>query len=69
MPSNQRSKAAQGVNTVQTVQTSLGIQGPKNLPGRGTGRQTLPESLGLGRVGKRTATKIGRNHVRDSMGL
>ena len=69
MPANVSQKAAARVNTVQSVQKSLGIQGPKGLPGSGAGRQTLPESLGLGRTGKRTATKVGRNHLRDSMGL
>ena len=69
MPANVQKKAAMRPNTVQTLQSSLGIQGPKTKSGNGSGRQTIPESLGLGRVGKRTATKIGRNHVRDAMGL
>jgi hypothetical protein len=69
MPANVAKKAAAKPNTVQTVQSSLGIQGPKNLPGSGAGRQTIPESLGLGRTGRRTKTKVGRNHLRDSMGL
>jgi hypothetical protein len=48
----------------------MGIQGPKGLPGRGSGRQTVQESLRVGNSGKgRKAPKIGRNHVRDSMGL
>lgn len=70
MPANVSQKAGAKVNTVQTLQTSLGISGPKNLPGRGAGRQTLPESLAVGNSGsKRKATKIGRNSLRDSMGL
>lgn len=70
MPANVSQKATARVNTVQTLQTSLGVQGPKALPGRGAGRQTLPESLAVGNPGaSRKATKIGRNHVRDSMGL
>jgi hypothetical protein len=69
MPANVSQKAKAKVSTVQSLQSSLGIQGPSALPGRGAGRQTIPESLGLGRTAKRTATKIGRNHLRDSMGL
>lgn len=69
MPANVAKKAAAKVNTVQTVQKSLGIQGPKGLPGGGAGRQTLAESLGTGSKMRRTTTKVGRNHLRDSMGL
>jgi hypothetical protein len=70
MPVNVQKKADARVNTVQTLQRSLGIQGPGKLPGKGACHQTLQESLAVGNSGrKRTATKIGRNHVRDSMGL
>lgn len=70
VPVNVQKKAAARVNTVQTLQKSLGIQGPGKLPGGGAGRQTLQESLCVGNSGKkRTATKVGRNHVRDAMGL
>lgn len=70
MPANVSQKAKAKASTVQTLQTSLGIQTPKTLPGRGAGRQTVQESLAVGNSGhKRTTTKIGRNHLRDSMGL
>ena len=70
MPANVQKKAAAKVNTVQTLQASMGITGPKKLPGGGAGRQTVQESLGVGNSGSgRKATKIGRNHVRDAMGL
>ena len=70
MPANVSQKAAARVNTVQTLQTSLGITGPKNLPGRGAGRQTVQESLCVGNSGRgRKGPKIGKNHVRDAMGL
>lgn len=70
MPRNVSQKAAAKVNTVQTLQSSLGITGPKRVPGGGAGRQTIQESLGVGNAGSgRKAPKIGKNHVRDAMGL
>ena len=69
MPANVSQKAKARVNTVQTLQTSLGITGPKSLPGRGAATQTLVDSLKTGQTMKRKATKIGRNSLRDSMGL
>lgn len=69
MPVNVSQKAKARVNTVQTLQTSLGITGPKSLPGRGAATQTLADSLKTGQTMKRKATKIGRNSLRDSMGL
>lgn len=70
MPANVQKKAAAKVSTVQTLQSSMGITGPKKLPGGGAGRQTLQESLGVGNSGSgRTATAIGRNHLRKAMRL
>lgn len=70
MPQNVAQKARQRANTVQTVQASLNIQGPSKKSGNGSVRQLLHESLRVGNSGKaRRAPKIGKNHVRDSMGL
>ena len=68
MPINAQKKMACKPNTVQTLQTSLGISGPSKKSGNGAGRQTIQESLGFG-GGKRTATPIGRNHLRKAMEL
>ena len=51
------------------LQSSMGIQGPSGKPGKGTQNQTLGESLRIGTSTGRRATKIGRNHLRESMGL
>ena len=70
VPANQRQKARLKGNTVQTLQTSLGISGPSKRTGSGAAKQTLHESLRVGNSGhKRTAPKIGKNHLRDSMGI
>lgn len=65
---NAQKKMAAKPNTVQTLQSSLGIRGPSKKSGNGAGRQTLQESLGIS-GGRRTATPIGRNHLRKAMEL
>lgn len=70
MALNQHNKARTGSPTVQTLQASMGIQGPKGRPGLGTGRQTLAESLSLGQTHKRNAKDItGKGRIRKSMRL
>lgn len=54
---------------LKTLQSSLNISGGKRNA-KATGRQTVQESLAVGHSGKgRKAPKMGRNHLRDSMGL